>query len=187
MVEKKKNLISSLLIDGHETMEFEEIANEATSFFTRLYKKERGEGPIIEYLFKGEISRDQCGYLERPFCEEEVKNAIFSMDGVKAPRPDGLSILFYQVRWESIKEDLMKVFSKFFDRGISSVAMRSTFLVLIPKVEGAKEMGKFCPISLVISKVLTGRLKEVMEEVISATQSAFIQGRQILDNIIIAN
>jgi len=75
------------------------------------------------------------------------------------------------------------VFFEFFDRGTASLAMCSTFFVLIPKVDGAKEMGKFRPIILVsslykiISEVLAGRLKEVMGGVISGIQSAFIQGK----------
>lgn len=77
----------------------------------------------------------------------------------------------------------MKVFFEFFDRGITSKAMRSTFLVLIPTREGAKSMGDFRLISLVnslckvISKVLSTRLRSVIGEVVSSTQSAFIQGR----------
>jgi len=62
-------------------MEFEEIANEATLFFNYLCEKERRARLMIENLFEGEISRDQCGNLKRPFREEEVKNAIFSVDG----------------------------------------------------------------------------------------------------------
>lgn len=89
---KRKNLISSILTEGQEMMEFEEIANEATLFYNRLYRKERGSRPMIEKLFEGEISRDQGGNLERPFSEEEVKNAIFSMKWDKAPGPDGFSI-----------------------------------------------------------------------------------------------
>jgi hypothetical protein len=54
-------------------------------------------------------------------------------------------------------------------------------------------MKDFRPISLVgslykiIAKVLANRLKEVLNKVISKTQSAFIKERQILDPILIAN
>ena len=54
-------------------------------------------------------------------------------------------------------------------------------------------MADFRPISLVssvykiLSKVLANRLRKVIGNVVSASQYAFIKGRQILDGILIAN
>ena len=54
-------------------------------------------------------------------------------------------------------------------------------------------MKDFRPISLttlsykVVAKVLVERLKSVMDSIISPYQSAFIEGRQKLDPILIAN
>lgn len=85
-----------------------------------------------------------------------------------APGPNGFSVHFYQECWDIIKNDLMKVFFEFFERGATSIAMRSMFLILIPKLDGAREMGDYQPISLVsnlykiISKVLACRLKDIM-------------------------
>jgi hypothetical protein len=66
------------------------------------------------------------------------------------------------------------------------------FISLILKIPSAIALKYFRPISLVgriykiIAKVLTNRLKTVLE-VISKSQSAFVKGRQILDLILIAN
>lgn len=49
---KRKNLITSLMIDGEEVMNFENIANEAISFFQYLYKKDASQRPYIRNLFE---------------------------------------------------------------------------------------------------------------------------------------
>lgn len=131
--------------------------------------------------------------LERPFSEEEVHNVVYGIDEAKAPGPDGFSILFFQECWDTIIEDLMRVFEEFFDRSALNKSMRSTFIVHVLKKEGVVELGDSRPISLVtslykiLSKVLSLQLKGVMECVVSSTQSAFIQEKQILDSIMIAN
>ena len=72
-------------------------------------------------------------------------------------------------------------------------SLNSTFLVLIPKKAGAEDLRDFRPISLVgglyklLAKVLANRLKKVVEKVVSSTQNAFVEGRQILNAALIAN
>ena len=72
-------------------------------------------------------------------------------------------------------------------------SINNTFLVLIPKKGGAKDLRDFRPISLLgglyklLAKVLANRLKKVIGKVVSLDQNAFVTGRQILDASLIAN
>ena len=69
----------------------------------------------------------------------------------------------------------------------------ATFLVFIPKKEGASDVQDFRPISLVgslykiIAKVLANRLKRVMGKLVSYSQNTFVEGRQILDAVLVTN
>ena len=131
--------------------------------------------------------------LESPFMEEEVFDALVGCNGDKAPRPDGFSMAFWLFAWDFVKADVMSFFKEFYENGKFVKSLNATFMVLIPKKAGAEALGDYRPISLVgslykwLAKVLANRLKKVVGKVVSKAQGAFVEGRQILDAVLIAN
>ena len=70
--------------------------------------------------------------------------------------------------------------------------VNNTLITLIPKCDNPSTVRDLHPITLcnvlykIIAKVLANRLKVLLPDIISANQSAFVPGRSILDNVIVA-
>ena len=80
----------------------------------------------------------------------------------------------------------------FLNSGHMLPVLNHTHIVLIPKFKNHVKMSGFRPISLcnviykIIAKVLANRLKQVLPQIIASTQSAFILGRFIIGNVLVA-
>lgn len=89
----------------------------AVDFYKNLFKKENRDDISLEENFWGEedlVTNEENDFLEKPFSEEEIKEAVFGSYAEGAPGPDGLPFLFYQTFWEVIKGDLCKMFDAMF-------------------------------------------------------------------------
>lgn len=122
-----------------------------------------------------------------------LQKLLYAVPNAKAPRPDGLNPAFYQRFWDLCGPDVYMAACQWLDSGMLPEMMRDTNIVLIPKFDNPGSMKDMRPISLcnvvykIVAKVLANRLKDVLPKCISIEQSAFIEGRSILDNALIAN
>lgn len=110
----------------------------------------------------------------------------------KSPGPDGLNPAFFQTYWSIVGADVVQFCKSFFCSGVLPGGINRTLVCLFSKVKYPKKMADLRPISLcnvlmrILSKVMTNRLKPCLNSIISDKQSAFIQGRLLTDNALIA-
>ncbi|CAN1814975.1 Putative ribonuclease H protein At1g65750 [Linum perenne] len=114
------------------------------------------------------------------------------MDPNKALGPDGFNPGFFQAWWPKLGGELFRVCADWLDRGSFPREITLTNVVLIPKIDKLETLRDLRPISLcsvmyrIVAKVLANRLRGVVPKLIAKEQSAFIRGRSITDNVLVA-
>lgn len=78
-----------------------------------------------------------------------MKRVVESCAGDKAPHPDGFSLTFFQHCWNTVRMDVWDAFVEFQERGEVEKSLNVSFVVFIPKREGASSMKDYRLISLV--------------------------------------
>ncbi|KAJ9535927.1 hypothetical protein OSB04_un000907 [Centaurea solstitialis] len=111
----------------------------------------------------------------------------------KAPGSDGYSARFFKAAWSVVGGDVTTAIHNFFYRSKLDKELNHTLLCLLPKSPNATSVSDFRPISCCtvlykcISKILVDRIKPYLDGLVSRSQSAFIPGRRIVDNILMAH
>ncbi|KAA3464007.1 reverse transcriptase [Gossypium australe] len=138
-----------------------------------------------------EIDKDER-YWEQRAREDEVYAALKGMGPLKAPGSDGFPALFFQKYWHIVGKEVLEYCLGILNDGKEIESANTTDIVLIPKVSQPITLVNFRPISLctvmykLVTKTIANRLQDVIGGCIDKAQSAFIPGRLISDNVLLA-
>lgn len=75
----------------------------------------------------------------------EVQEAILQMNPISLLEPDGISASFFQQHWDSVGKDLCETVTLALNTNRWDNAINKTFIVLIPKTKGPKDVTQFRP------------------------------------------
>lgn len=124
---------------------------------------------------------------------EEISRVLLRLNPNKAPGPDGLTSGFYKAAWDIVGSEVVASIIQFFTSSYLPTAANATILTLVPKRPGASLITEFRPISCLntvyktISRLLVKRLKPILSSLIVPNQTAFVKGRLLVENTVLAS
>jgi len=190
---KKKNSLSRLMNSAGDWVEGEAMRPVVLEYYEQIFHS--GGSVLHEAFFSSiatRVSQADNELLLRPFASEEVKAALFSMFPDKAPGPDGMNPGFFQHYWDVVGVDVTAFVINCLNSCSFPPGLNDTNVVLIPKKQVPEKVSDLRPIALcnvvykVMAKVIANRMKHLLDNIISESQSVFVPNRLITDNILVA-
>ncbi|KAK1423484.1 hypothetical protein QVD17_18787 [Tagetes erecta] len=190
---QSRKRINGMMSNGQWLTNPEDIKNHIVSFFELKFSEPLLDRPTLSSDGFKCLDPLTAHEIITPFSANEIKRAVWDCGGDKAPGPDSFTFKFFKRYWNIFELDFANIMSYFYSSCKINRGCNSSFITLIPKINDPQDMPDYRPINLigainkVVSKVLANRLKNVLPLVVSDSQSAYIEGRSILDGPLVVN
>ncbi|KAL7615746.1 hypothetical protein Lser_V15G00843 [Lactuca serriola] len=161
---RRQMAVCGILIDGVWNTHPSSVKNE---FFNSFCEKLKEVHCLVFELRSSRfscVSPEQMEELDKIFCEQEIKQAMWDCVVDKAPDPDRCNFYFIKRFWDYLKDDVFSYTSDLSIRKYIPPGFNSSFTTLIPKVKDPILVNDFRPISLIgiIFKIIAKTLAIVL-------------------------
>jgi len=168
------------------------IMDHVTTFYTKLYdEKETHDNfdDLLSDLDLPTLNDEDRRYLDNPISLEEMERTLKECQNT-APGPDGIPYVVYKSMFRLLGPYLLDAWNYSIQKGILPEDQRTSCITLLPK-EG-KDLTKienWRPITLtncdlkLFTKLISDRVSTKLDKLIIPTQTAYIPGRVVHDNL----
>ncbi|XP_042032272.1 uncharacterized protein LOC121778967 [Salvia splendens] len=165
--------------DGLVIKDQMEINRKFVVYYSNLFGTKRAAQPInVDIVQNGYmLNTEESWDMIKIVTDEEIKEAMFSIGDDKAP----------------VGDDVTKAVKEFFRTRKLLRRINTTVVSLIPKTSSNPKVRDYRPIPWcnviykVITKIISKRIGPSLLKFVNQAQSAFIPGRNIMDNVYLAH
>lgn len=102
--------------------------------FKNRFKEPRHDEPMFDNPLFKKLEETEASFLEYDVMMEEIKAAVWSYSGSKAPGPNGLNFKFIKCYWDILQHDFFNCVSHFLQTGRLAKGCNASFISLAPNV-----------------------------------------------------
>jgi len=191
----KQKMVEVIKDKGKTFVGQSEVMEGIRNFYQSLYKKKVTNQQMANNM-------DPSFYKNCPKLSDKDKNKLDSevtlgelfkaLQSCKdtAPGPDGIPYSVYKVFWNQVGHIIKESWDYSVKTGITPNSHRESTITILPK-EGKdhSDIKNWRPITLsncdakIITKALAMRINPILESIIDPSQTAYVPGRSVMDNI----
>ena len=188
----KRKIINKITIDNNfEVIDSLEILDIFKDFYSNLFQGENVDDEVIDNFLCAlpHISQTEADTLGKDISSDEILDCLKSFKNGKSPGSDGLTKEFYLAFIEILLPLLLKLYNIIYESEKLSVSQKLSYISLLCKDDQNPNLvTNYRPISLlnvdykILTKILSSRLENVLDQIVHPDQTCSVPGRSIIDN-----
>jgi exonuclease III len=186
----EQQMITKLTSQNRAFETQKDIMEHVTNFYEKLYSYKETNDNCDNFLSDlPKLNVEDNRMLDQEITLEELKKVVDGC-GDSAPGPDGISYKIYRKLWPIVGHFLLDAWKYSLSIGILPLDQRVSAITLLPKVgKNPEKIENWRPITLsncdlkIFTKLISNRVSRVLEKLIHPSQTAYVPGRAVHDNL----
>jgi exonuclease III len=183
--------ISKIKCNGKTYHGQDEVSKGIQEFYGDLYSNQELNKEIDKTFYDNspKLKNEDMNFLETDLSLVDLQKAILTCKE-SAPGPDGIPYLIYKKYWKIMGPIILEAWLYSVKTGNMPQSHLESMITLLPK-EGkdGNDIKNWRPITLsncdskIITKALAMKISKVLDSIIDPTQTAYVPGRSVSDNL----
>ena len=188
---QSQRLITRIKNESEEYVGQEEVTRGITEFYEKLYKENVYDYPKDDdfYSHCPKLTNEQMNYVDSELNNTDLLNALKTCSD-SSPGPDGIPYSVYKTYWDTVGPVILDSWKYSVQTETLPPSHYKSIITLLPKEgKNTNDIKNWRPITLsncdskIITKALSVKISKVLDSILDVSQTAYIPGRSVADNL----